>query len=256
MRNGMYVALGSIAFGFLIALKAIGQPERPPQAQPLPRQQAEPAQPVPKQPQPKPDRDLVATVNGDAVTRAEFEGQVQSALQVRRRQNAAQPQPSPQEVQRLRQQVLDNLIEARLIEQYVLEHGPDIEQKEVEEVLEGVQKKLQTQGTTLHQYLASSKQTAEELRTRIEGSIAWQKYQQEQMSPGKLRQFYEDQRQRFGQATFEQVQPQVTQLYVNKIWNDIVEQMKPKAKIQLARPPQGAGPQMPPRQPPVPPPPQ
>jgi hypothetical protein len=250
MRKGMHVAFGSIALGLLVALEAPGQfgaPPQPVEGQPAPPQQA---QPGPAQAQPAPQRDLVATVNGDPITRADLQGQVQTVLQARRQQEGEQArQPSPQEMQQIQQDVLNNLIEGRLVEQYVRQQGPDVKAEEIDKVLDGLRQNLKAQGVTLEQYLAVNKQTVEELRKRLEGSLAWRKLQQEEMSPEKLREFYEDQRQRFGQASFEQVQPQVTQLYANKIWNDIVQQMRPEAKIEVAGS-QAAQPQMPAPQPP------
>jgi len=243
MREGMYMALSTITVSLLFALEAVAQYAPPPsrqsaQAQPGPRGQAESAQPMPEsaQPAPRSGGDYVAMVNGETITRAEFREQVQSTLKVHRERNPEQPQPSPQEVQNIHQRVLDTLIEARLVEQYVREHGPNVEEGEIERVMEGLRQNLASQGIAYEQYLMANKQTDKELRKRIEASLAWQKYQRERMTPDKLREFYEKQRQRFGENTFEQVQPQVTQLYTGKLWNDIVHDMKPKAKIQVAEP--------------------
>ncbi len=252
MRNGMNVALGSIAVALLFSIQAVGQwnePANEPAQEPAfqqpptePQQQPPQAAP-PAQVQPAPQRDLIATVNGDPIPRGEFEQLVQTSIQARQhlQQQEGQPDLSPQNIQQLRQQVLDNLIEARLVEQYVREHGPDVADKEVDAQLNEIRQSLKAQGASLEQHLATTQQPMDELRRRIEGSLAWQRYQQQQMSPEKLQQFYEQQRARFGEATFEEVQPQIVQLFTGQIWEDIVNRMRPQAKIQMAQPQPDAG---------------
>ncbi len=236
MRNGMNIVFGSMAVALAFTFQAVGQLNEPvdePAQEPA-FQQPEAAEPTPVQPAPQ--RDLVATVNGEPIARSEFEQLVQTAIRARQQQQEGQPALPPMGIQQVQQQVLDNLIEARLVEQYVREHGPDVEEQEVDAELNRVRQSLKEQGVSLEQYLAATKQPLNELRQRIEGSLAWQRFQQQQVSPEKLQEFYEQQRPRFGEATFEQVQPQVVQLYVSQIWEDIVNQMKPQAKIQVAQP--------------------
>jgi hypothetical protein len=245
MRNGMNVVFGSLAITLAVTFQAIGQFSEPvdepaqdpafqqPQAD---SQQQQTEAPPPAQVQPTPQRDVVATVNGDPIARSEFEQLVQTAIRARQQQQETQPELPPPSIQQLQQQVLDNLIEARLVEQHVREHGPDVEEHEVDAELNNIRQSLKGQGVSLEQYLAATKTPLEELRRRIEGSLAWQRFQKQQMSPDKLQEFYEHQKPRFGEATFEQVQPQVVQLYIAKIWEDIVKQMKPQAQIQMAQP--------------------
>ncbi|TVS19305.1 MAG: hypothetical protein EA424_08890 [Planctomycetaceae bacterium] len=241
MRNGMNIVFGSMAVALAFTFQAVGQLNEPAQDPAFQQPQTDPQQqqteaPEPAQVPPAPQRDLVATVNGEPIARSEFEQLVQTTIRARQQQQEAQPELPPLGIQQVQQQVLDNLIEARLVEQYVREHGPDVEEQEVDAELNRVRQGLQEQGASLEQYLAATKQPLDELRQRIEGSLAWQRFQQQQMSPDKLQEFYEQQRPRFGEATFEQVQPQVMQLYVARIWEDIVNQMKPQAKIQVAQP--------------------
>lgn len=248
MRKEMHIAFGSIALCFVVALQGMGQapPARQPeQAQPLPPQQGQ-AQPQAVK------RDVVATVNGEGITRAEFEGRVKSALQARQRPGGEQAQLSDPQRQQIHQQVLNSLVEARLIEQHARKEGPDIAKEEVDGVIRGFEQKLRGQGLSLNEYLASNQQTVDDLRKRIEGALAWQKLQQQEMSPEKLRAFYEDQPQQFGGASFEEVQPQVTQLFVSKLWNDIVKQMKQQAEIRVVNKPQAAPQRAPQGQPSVP----
>ncbi len=263
MLKGTQIAFVSVVFAAATASQAVGQWEMPAeqeaqsqpraqsqqqdprqgQGQPMPPRQGESPQPAPAQPQPQ--QNVVATVNGEPITRPELTEQAQSLLRAHQQGNGGQARPSRQQVQ---QQALNNLIEARLVEQYARQQGPDVEDQEVKSVLDGLRESLEGQGVTLEQYLASQGQETADLRKRIESSLAWQKLQEERITPEKLREFYEEHQQRFGEATFEQVQPQVTQLYVAQIWNDIVAEMKPEANIQVANRP-GTAPQAPPRGP-------
>jgi len=255
MRNGMQAAFGATALSLVLALEAVGQFHAPPQQaprpaqpQPLPQERPQAAQPAPPQSPSAEHRQFVAAVNGEGITRSELEEQVGTAMQARRQQPGGQAQSTPQELQRLRRQVLANLIEARLIEQHMRDQGPDVATAEVDRVIEAVRKNLQAEGKTLDQYLASREQTAEEFQKRIEGALAWEKFQRQEMSPQNLKKLYEDERQRFGEASFEQVQPQLLQLYSSKLWNDIVAHVKPKAKIEVAEP-QPAAPRTSPQEP-------
>ena len=183
MRNGVNVVFGSMAVALVVTLQAVGQLNEPvdePAQDPAFRQ---PQAAQPAQVQPAPQRDLVATVNGDPIARSEYEQLVQTAIRARQQQQEAQPELPPLGIQQLQQQVLDNLIEARLVEQYVREHGPDVEEHEVDAELNNIRQSLKGQGVSLEQYLATIKQPLDELRRRIEGSLAWQRFQQQQMSP-------------------------------------------------------------------------
>jgi hypothetical protein len=257
MRKGMQLTIGSVAFALLLTVEAVAQHGTPtPQpVSPTEQAQRQPAQPPLLAPEANKQQEYVAMVNGEGITPTELESQVQSTLQaLRQQQPNEQQRPGPQEMQRLYQKVLENLIESRLVEQFVRENGPDVAAKEVDDVFKRVEQQLQTEGTNLKQYLAVQKQTPDDLRKRIEGSLAWQKFQQEQMTPEKLQRFYQAEKQRFGDASLEQVQPQVAQLFTAQLWEDVVNQAKSDAKIQVATPQgQGQTPQTPPQQPAIPP---
>lgn len=187
---------------------------------------------------------VVATVNGDPITRQEVEANLQPQLQGR--------QVNPQTAAELQNQIVEALVESRLVEHYVLEHGPDVPIQEVQETVEGLKQQLQSQQVTMDQFLDSRGYTEEMLKHRIEGSLAWQKFQQQQATDEKLQQYYQQNEQQFQAASFEQARPHVAQAYMAELWNGIVEQMKPQAEIrgtsagQQAMPQrQGATPQTP-----------
>lgn len=239
MRNGMYLAFGSLTLSLCSALQGVGQnnvPARQPaEARRAPRRQAEAAQragPAAGRSRPTNQQEVVAIVNGEGIARGEFEQQLESAMKMQQQSGGGKP-PRVGQVQ---QQVLNNLIEARLVEQYMRQHGPSVDSGEVDQALEGLRSQL-PDGITLEKYFASQQQSLADFRKRIEASLAWRKFQQKQLSREKLQAFYESERENFEGASFDEIQPRITQLYVSKIWADIVGQMKPQAKIQVVEAP-------------------
>ncbi len=226
---------------------APGQPVPPPQqppGQPAPPRQPQPPQqpqPVPHQPA-APPQDVVATVNDEPITRAELDAKVQEQAQGR--------QLDPQAAEQLRKQALNLLIESRLIEEYVLEEGPDVEPEEVQSTIRRVEQQLAQQNVDLQQFLAMQGYTEDTFTKRIEGSLAWQKYQQQQMTPNALEAFFQQNADHFRADSFEEAQQEVVQAYATSLWRGIVRQMQPEADIEIAGPAGAARPQQP--RPPVP----
>jgi FKBP-type peptidyl-prolyl cis-trans isomerase (trigger factor) len=215
----------------------VGGPFDPPEQ---PQQQP---QQIPQQqsPQVQPRVDVVAMVNGDAITRAELQASVQSQLRGQ--------QPDPQTVEKLQKQVLDGLIESRLVEQYVIDKGPDVEKEEVDGVLNQFKQQLQTQGIGFEEFLAARGQTEKSLEKRVEGSLAWQKYQQKHVTENKLQEYFQQNQDRFAEDDFEQAREKVLQAYAGELWSQIVKEMRPEAEIKTATPEQPAAPRGFPQQP-------
>lgn len=171
---------------------------------------------------------VVAVVNGDKITQKELQANLQSRLRGQ--------QPDPQQMQKLQQQVLESLVESRLVEQYVLDKGPGADPKEVDQMMQRFQRQLQSRDMSLEEFLKTRGQTKKQFRKRIAGSIAWRKFQQKQMSPKKLRTFFQNNQKDFQADSFEQARQKVRQAYTAKLWNDIVQTMKPDAEIKMAKP--------------------
>jgi len=180
-------------------------------------------------------QEVIATVNGQAITKPEFEASVEQRLGELQRSAQTQGQPLGEDVvQRVKQDTLDTLIESRLVEQYVTEQGPTVEKQEIDSAIEGVKQQLSTQQVPFEKFLEMRGHTEESFEQRIEGSLAWQKFQQQQVSAEKLKQFFEANKEAFQAESFEQAQQQVVQSYVATLWSDIVRAMKPNAEIKLA----------------------
>lgn len=205
------------------------QQQAPPPRQPAPRQQQpapQPQQPAQQQPAPQQQQpNVVATVNGDPITEREVHVNLQSKIQGQ--------QVDPQVAQQLRQQVLDGLIEGRLVEQYAMKSGADVEQKEVTTVLKQFENQLAGQQVSLDDYLKSIGHTRESFKDRVKGSLAWQKYQREQVTPDKLNEYFEENEQAFNAGSLQEAEQEVRNAYVNEMWGEIISEMKPTAEINV-----------------------
>ena len=194
-----------------------------PQGQTAPPQQQE----APPQQQ---AADVVATVNGDPITKREVDANLQPQLQGQ--------QVDPQTLQKMEHQVVNQLVESRLVEQYVTENGPAVEQQEIEAVVDRIENQLAAQQIPLPEYLAARGQTEVSFQKRVEGSIAWQKFQQQQLTDENLTQYFRQNQNRFNAESLDQARQEVAAAYVGELWTSIISQMKPKAEIQKAPPPQ------------------
>lgn len=194
-----------------------------------------------EQPRPQasgPQAAVVATVNGDAITRTEVQQNVE--------QQVAGRQVAPEVKEQLRKQVLDSLIESRLVEQYARKEGPDVKDQEVEAVIDRFKQQLKQQSMSFDEFLRSRGYTEDILQKRVEGSLAWQKYQQEQLTESNLREFFDQNKETFGDAGFDEARQKVAQAYVTELWQDAVKEMRPKAEIKTS---EAKGPAVPNRQP-------
>lgn len=185
---------------------------------------------------------MIATVNGDPITQPELDATVQQRLsQIQQQAQAQGQQLDAQMVQQVQQDTLNMLIESRLVEEHATEEGPSVDDDEIRSAIDGIRQQLQAQQISFDDFLASRGYTPETLKKRIEGSLAWQKYQQQQLNPENLRTFFEQNKEHFQAESFEQApQQQLAQTYTTSLWEDIVRQKKPQAEINIIRP-EGAG---------------
>lgn len=175
---------------------------------------------------------VIATVNGEPIAKQEFERAAQQKVATAKQTAAQRGQPlGPQEIAQLESTVLDSLIEGRLVEAYAISKV-NVPEQQVQQTIEQVEQQLAQQQVRLDQYVSSQGQTMDSFKKRIEGSIAWQGLQQQELSPEKIQQFYQENQQAFPGDNFEAVQPQVAQAYAGVVWDQIVKEMKPKVKIE------------------------
>lgn len=184
--------------------------------------------------QPRAEQEVIAKVNGEAITKPELDATVQQRLAEMQRQAQAQGQQlGPNTVKEVESETLDLLIESRLVEEYAREEGPGAEQQEVTSAVEGVKQQLAAQQVPFEQFLATRGHTPESFEKRIEGSIAWQKLQQQKLSPENVQRYFEENKDKFQAESLEQARPEVIQTFAASLWEDVIKQMKPKADIEM-----------------------
>lgn len=193
-------------------------------------QQGQPNRTQPPSPAGRKAADVVAVVNGDPITEREVHAAVKSRLQGQ--------EVDPQTAQQIQHQVVDGLIESRLIEQYVVKNGPTVEEQEIQTAIKRFEAQLSEQQLTLTQFLADRGHSEKSFQARVEGSIAWQKFQQQQMNEDNLKRYFQKNQERFNSERLDEVRQQVASAYIADMWTTIIREMKPTAKIQkLASPP-------------------
>lgn len=195
------------------------------QAQPLgggqPAAQGEAAQP--------PAGQVVATVDGEPITQQEVQTTLQPQLQGQ--------QVTEAQMQEMQQQVVNSLIESRLVEQYLRDNGPDVDAQEVQQTMGQLEQQLAAQQASMEDFLASRGYTPDMLRRRIEGSIAWQKLQQQEAAnEPQLQQYFEQNREQFQEPEFDQAKDQVLSAYLGDVYRGIVAETKEKAEVRIVDP--------------------
>lgn len=209
-----------VAFSSIAAGKASAQFQAPggQAQQPQAAGQPQPAAPAAK---------AVAVVNNEPITETEFRTALENHLQ---RTGAGN---DPNAVREAQQQVMSGLVESRLVEQHLISKGPEVPPQEVRQVIDRYKQQMEAQGVGFQQFLRNTGYDERTLQRRIQGSLAWQKYQEREVTEENLQQHFRENQERFAADEFEQAKPLVQQSYVNTLWTDIVEQAKPQAKIEM-----------------------
>lgn len=215
------------------ALPAMAQNFQPPEDAAPPAADPGAGQPSAAQPGQEPAAppadQVVATVDGEPITKQEVQTTLEPQLQGQ--------QVPPQQVQQLQQRVVNSLIESRLVEKYLRDHGPDVETAEVEQTIDQLGQQLEAQQASMQDFLESRGYTPDMLRKRVEGSIAWQKLQQQQAADEtQLQEYFEANRDQFQSPDFEEAKGQVLNAYLGAMYQGIVEQTKENVDIQIVDP--------------------
>jgi len=135
-------------------------------------------------------RIVAARVDGDVI----FVDEVDLALAVATRGR----QVSRESVVRLKAEVLQRIIERRLIEHYLVTAGYAAEQADVDREAARMLEKLKARGQSLDSWLKNSKLTSEQLRQRLEWRLAWKvgfpRYIEEHRGEERLKQYFDQHR--------------------------------------------------------------
>ena len=119
-----------------------------------------------------------AIVNGDVITQTDVDQRL--ALLVLA--NGAQPQP--EEIDRLRQQVLRNLIDETLEIQAAKEAKIQVKASDIDKAIVRVAANVKQTPAQLETYLQANGSDVKTLRRQIEGEIAWQRLQRAKIESG------------------------------------------------------------------------
>lgn len=129
---------------------------------------------------------IAATVNGSPISVAEVERSV--ANTIRQLGGAVAAVPA------LEAQVLNQVIDQRLIEGFLKKAGKAPKPAEVDAEIERLKKKLQQEGSTFEKFLSDRGTTEAELRERLIWNLGWPKYVKEQLTDDALSKYFDTHR--------------------------------------------------------------
>lgn len=145
---------------------------------------------TPAQMEPRP----AAVVNGEAIALAE----VETILKQRAPITA---QATPAQRRQLQQDVLDCLIDDRLLEQYLLAHGPQVEEAEITQWFAQLEKSLKSESHTLQDFYRERGLTEKQLRRSVTCMFQWVRYLSQRLTEAELQRYYEENRDYFDEVT-------------------------------------------------------
>jgi parvulin-like peptidyl-prolyl isomerase len=132
---------------------------------------------------------VAATVNGDPILVGEVKFAINTTLQ--------QLGPSAVAVPAMEAQVLNQLIDQRLIESFLKNAGKAPTPEEIEAEVDRLKRKVQQEGTTYESFLAGRSMTDATLRDRLTWGIGWPKYARAELNDDALSKFFDEHRQRY-----------------------------------------------------------
>jgi len=137
---------------------------------------------------------VAATVNGETIR----QDQVDAVI---RRMRVADGPLSDSQVKRLRQEVVQDLIDDLLLRQHMRRHGPKVEPAELDKHMAALAAGLRRQGKTLAEYCRENGRTDEQVRDSWATLVQFQRYVDQQATDEKLRKYHEANRALFDRET-------------------------------------------------------
>ena len=135
-----------------------------------------------------------ATVNGEAITAAEVDAAVAQLPAPERPVSTAQKQ-------RQRADLLDLLIDDRLVRQYLRQHGPKVEPAEIEKQFAALAAGLKSQGKTVDEYLKECGLTEAQAKENLMRMLQLARYTEAKATAEQLRSYFEANRDFFDKTT-------------------------------------------------------
>ena len=137
---------------------------------------------------------VAATVNGEAITAAELDAAVGQLPPAAAPLSAAQRQQQ-------RADVLQLLIEDRLVRQYLRQHGPKVDPAEVDKQFTALEASLKGQGKAIDDYLKECGLTAAQAKENFLRMLQLARYVEARAGEDKLRSYFEANRDFFDKTT-------------------------------------------------------
>lgn len=137
---------------------------------------------------------VAATVNGEDITVAELDAVVNELPGPDRPVSAAQKQ-------RQRADLLELLIDDRLVRQYLRKHGPKVEPAEVEKQFAALAASLKKQGKTVEEYLKECGLTEDRAKENLLRMLQLARYTEAKATTEQLRSYFEANREFFDKTT-------------------------------------------------------
>ena len=134
-------------------------------------------------------KDVAAAVNGAPISRAEVEGGVTRILGGRRLDEKSQVL--------IQAEVLSQLIDRLLVEQFVRRSGVTITDAQVEQAEKQTRLQLEAQTVTWDTFLVEQRQTEAEFRERLAWQLLWDRYLQRALNDQAYETFFDANRQEF-----------------------------------------------------------
>jgi parvulin-like peptidyl-prolyl isomerase len=142
----------------------------------------------------KPPGSPAAVVNGEVIRLDQVDTVV-------RRMRVTDGPLTAAQVRRLRQEVVQDLIDDVLLRQYLRKHGPKVEPAELDKHLAALAASLRRQGKALADYYRESGQTEEQVRDTWATMLQFQRYVDQQATDERLRKYHEENRDLFDKVT-------------------------------------------------------
>ncbi len=140
-----------------------------------------------------PPANVAATVNGEVIRLDQVDAVV--------RRTPVRAPLTDSQARRLRREVVEDMIDDVLLRQFLRQHGPKVDQAEVEKHFRGLAATLQRQGKSLAEFYRETGQTEAQVRDTWATMFQFQKYADQQAKDADLRKYFEANRDFFDGTT-------------------------------------------------------
>jgi parvulin-like peptidyl-prolyl isomerase len=132
---------------------------------------------------------VAARVNGEAVSMAEVQAEFRAAYGER--------QFSEADKQRLMRAALDQVIDRRLVQAYLIKSGQAVSKEDVALAVAQFEKELKAQNLTLAQHCERVGMTPDDVRRALAWKLSWKRYCEKYLTPQNLEKYFERNRRDF-----------------------------------------------------------